>query len=81
MCVCVCVQVSPKRAGIIRIGKEDAEGLPYTSNSTARIGQGYSLLLHRVTANDSGTYDCDVSADIGGQNMNLFVTLLVHGEL
>ncbi|KAG7216020.1 hypothetical protein INR49_003542 [Caranx melampygus] len=71
-------KLTPKRDGIIRKGKDDPSELSYAANSTARIGANYNLLLHRVTPEDSGTYDCDVSANVGSQNVNFHVSLLVH---
>ncbi|KAK7884397.1 hypothetical protein WMY93_027520 [Mugilogobius chulae] len=36
-----------------------------------------SLVLQRAMPNDSGTYECSISANVGGQNQNLFVELAV----
>uniref|UniRef100_A0A665T9Q8 Ig-like domain-containing protein n=1 Tax=Echeneis naucrates TaxID=173247 RepID=A0A665T9Q8_ECHNA len=67
-----------KRYGIIRISKSDGKKQLYDSESGAEFGEKYSLLLPKVTPEDSGTYECAISANIGQQNVNLQIHLTVH---
>ncbi|XP_068454604.1 uncharacterized protein [Clinocottus analis] len=43
-----------------------------------RFGEKHSLLIPRVTPEDSGTYECDIYAKVGGQNLDFKVHLKVH---
>ncbi|XP_050927332.1 uncharacterized protein LOC127142582 [Lates calcarifer] len=69
-----------KKRGIIRRGKGDSQTQNYTFPREAKFGSGgtYSLVLFSVKPGDSGTYECAISADIGGRNQNHEVKLLVH---
>uniref|UniRef100_A0A3B4XLG1 Ig-like domain-containing protein n=1 Tax=Seriola lalandi dorsalis TaxID=1841481 RepID=A0A3B4XLG1_SERLL len=66
------------QVGIIRRDKGENITYPYDSTSVAQFGENYSLLLPRVKPEDSGTYECAISADIGRQNLNFKVSLTVH---
>ncbi|XP_040008803.1 uncharacterized protein LOC120803881 [Xiphias gladius] len=69
---------SDKKHGIVRRGKDDTVTQHYTFRRTAKFGEKYSLFLPSVTPEDSGDYDCSISANIGGQNLNFKVQLTVH---
>ncbi|XP_061703327.1 uncharacterized protein LOC133515067 isoform X2 [Syngnathoides biaculeatus] len=45
----------------------------------ASFGKNYGLSLPAVRPGDSGTYNCVIAANVGGQNQNCVVDLLVHG--
>ncbi|XP_071333243.1 uncharacterized protein [Trachinotus anak] len=66
------------KVGIIRRSKGDNVTQSYRSIPTAEFGEKYSLLLPSVKPEDSGTYDCAISANIGQQNQNFQVDLTVH---
>ncbi|XP_068193892.1 uncharacterized protein [Antennarius striatus] len=66
-----------KREGIIRRGKDDVT-LYYSFSRPARFGGNHSLFLPNVTPEDSGSYECAITAPIGGQNVNLKVDLIVN---
>lgn len=55
--------------------------LYYNFTRHAWFGEKYSLLLPRVTPEDSGSYECAINANVGGRNLNLEVNLIVNGEL
>lgn len=44
------------------------------------FGEKYSLFIPSVTPEDSGSYECFISAKIGGQNLYLQVGLTVDGK-
>lgn len=44
------------------------------------FGENHSLMLLKVTPEDSGSYECAVNAKIGGRNLNVVVELVVNGE-
>ncbi|KAM9350799.1 uncharacterized protein ABDE67_008097 [Symphorus nematophorus] len=67
-----------KKHGIIRKGKADDSIQNYNFTRPASFGEEYSLLLTRVTPEDSGIYECAISANVGGQNINRQVELIVH---
>ncbi|XP_037627441.1 uncharacterized protein LOC119489278 [Sebastes umbrosus] len=69
-----------QKLGIIRKSKDSKtpQYYPFTRSHKPEFGEKYSLLLPRVTPEDSGTYECEISANVGGQNMNLEVDLTVH---
>ncbi|XP_037335202.2 uncharacterized protein LOC119222561 [Pungitius pungitius] len=43
-----------------------------------RFGEKYSLLMPRVTPEDQGTYECEITANLGGRNQNFLVQLTVQ---
>lgn len=65
---------------IIRRGKADGRTLTYKFNRPAEFGKNLGLLLRNVTPLDSGGYECAISANVMGQNLNLQVNLVVNGE-
>ncbi|XP_070696291.1 uncharacterized protein [Pempheris klunzingeri] len=65
------------KKGIIRRGKGETT-TQYYNTTAAKFGEKYSLLLSSVTAEDSGTYECAISANVRGQNQNLRVDLVVR---
>ncbi|XP_041860537.1 uncharacterized protein LOC121652061 [Melanotaenia boesemani] len=67
-----------KRDGIIRKNKDDNITLRYSLNSSAEFGERHSLRLHNVMPIDSGTYECTISANVGGQNGKGSVKLNVY---
>ncbi|KAK2851786.1 hypothetical protein Q5P01_008062 [Channa striata] len=69
-----------KKLGIIRRGREANSIKPYnfTRTPVATFGEGYELLLQRVTPEDSGEYECAIFANVGGRNLNLLVKLEVN---
>lgn len=71
---------SPQKLGIIRRGKDNktTQYYNFTRSIKPEFGEKHSLLLRHVTPEDSGTYECEISANIGGQNQNLEVGLKVH---
>uniref|UniRef100_A0A3B4T844 Si:dkey-109a10.2 n=1 Tax=Seriola dumerili TaxID=41447 RepID=A0A3B4T844_SERDU len=66
------------QVGIIRRDKGENITHPYDSASVAQFGENYSLLLPRVKPEDSGTYECAISANIGQQNLNFEVSLTIN---
>ncbi|KAE8292892.1 hypothetical protein D5F01_LYC07985 [Larimichthys crocea] len=71
-------KLSEKRHGIIRFSKNGMSPQNYSFIRPARFGERYSLFLTSVTPEDSGSYECAISANVGGQNQNLQVNLIVH---
>ncbi|TKS76697.1 hypothetical protein D9C73_010787 [Collichthys lucidus] len=71
-------KLSEKRHGIIRFSKNGMSPQNYSFIRPARFGEKYSLFLTSVTPEDSGIYECAISANVGGQNQNLQVNLKVH---
>lgn len=69
-----------RRQGIIRKNKGEEEKL-FNISRPASFGEKYSLLLPSVTDEDSGTYECTISANIGGKNMNHLIHLTVNGKI
>ncbi|XP_020785644.1 sodium channel subunit beta-2-like [Boleophthalmus pectinirostris] len=67
-----------KKEGIIRIALEDKKRRYYNFSRNVSIDeQSYSLLLPKLMPEDSGIYECAVSARPGGQNLYLKVELTV----
>lgn len=67
-----------KKLGIIRRGKDNITyDYDFARSPKPRFGEKNSLLLPSVTHEDSGTYQCDISANVGGRNQNLKVNLTV----
>lgn len=52
----------------------------YSSSPQVEFGEKYSLTLLGVTPEDSGSYECAINANIGGQNLKSTVNLVVNGE-
>ena len=74
--------VNKEKVGIIRRSKdkEDAR-YDFDRSPEPMFGEKHSLLLRKVTPKDSGTYECDINANIGGQNLELEVNLVVQGKI
>lgn len=53
----------------------------YSALPRVAFGEKYSLMLLGVTPEDSGSYECAISANIGGRNLDVRVALVVNGEL
>lgn len=64
--------------GIIRKGKGESKTTFLSPDHKARFGENYSLLLPSVTPDDSGTYECAISAKLGGRNQHFKVNLIVN---
>ncbi|XP_063321374.1 uncharacterized protein LOC134619469 [Pelmatolapia mariae] len=62
--------------GIIRRGK-DEEPMYYNFSREVTFGEKQNLLLRKVLPADSGDYECVISANVGGQNHNHKVSLIV----
>ncbi|XP_051281641.1 uncharacterized protein LOC127377614 [Dicentrarchus labrax] len=71
-------KLDPSKRGIIRRGKNDEALQSYNFTRPARFGEKYSLLLPRVTPEDSGTYECSINANVGRQNQYDKVILIVN---
>ncbi|XP_035014155.1 uncharacterized protein LOC118110494 [Hippoglossus stenolepis] len=69
------------RNGIVRRKKRGNVTQFYSFGRTADFGDKYSLLLPNVTPEDSGKYDCFISANIGGTNLNSEVYLTVQDSV
>lgn len=69
-----------KKHGIVRKGKSDTSTQNYNFTRVATFGEKYSLFIPNVTPEDSGNYECAISANVGGQNLNLGVDLTVYGK-
>ncbi|XP_033181938.1 uncharacterized protein LOC117152872 [Anabas testudineus] len=67
-----------KKHGIVRKGKSDTSTQNYNFTRVATFGEKYSLFIPNVTPEDSGNYECAISANVGGQNLNLGVDLTVY---
>uniref|UniRef100_A0A3B5B0W3 Ig-like domain-containing protein n=1 Tax=Stegastes partitus TaxID=144197 RepID=A0A3B5B0W3_9TELE len=66
------------KLGIIRIRKSDGRITPYNLSRNASFGHDYSLLMPRVKPEDSGTYECALTANVGGQNLYHQIQLMVQ---
>ncbi|XP_038579721.1 uncharacterized protein LOC119906229 [Micropterus salmoides] len=66
------------KSGIIRRAKGEETTQNYNFSRPARFGEKHSLFLRSVTPEDSGTYECFISANVGGQNKYLKVALTVN---
>ncbi len=80
-CCCVQLNGTNKAQGIIRIGTNNQPNKYPTFKRPAEFGEKYSLLLHNVRHEDSGSYQCSISANVGSQNQDFTVNLIVNGEL
>lgn len=74
------IQNDEKPRGIIRRHMSDNKMRLYKFPRNASFGEENSLFLPNVSPEDSGTYECALSADVGGRNLNLLVTLNVSGK-
>uniref|UniRef100_A0A3Q0S2W0 Si:dkey-109a10.2 n=1 Tax=Amphilophus citrinellus TaxID=61819 RepID=A0A3Q0S2W0_AMPCI len=63
--------------GIIRRGNGDKQ-VYYNSSWRVTFGEKQNLLMFKVSPEDSGRYECAISAAVGGQNQNHQVDLIVH---
>ncbi|XP_031700595.1 uncharacterized protein LOC116382056 isoform X2 [Anarrhichthys ocellatus] len=72
-------KLNKTKVGIIRRGK-DNKTRQYKSirSPNPRFGEKHSLVIPGVTPEDSGTYECEISAKVGQQNQNHEVHLTVH---
>ncbi|XP_076598283.1 uncharacterized protein LOC143327684 [Chaetodon auriga] len=69
---------SQRKHGIIRRGKGIEDTQYYNFTRLARFEEKHSLFLPSVTPEDSGSYECAISAHVGGQNRYLRVDLIVN---
>lgn len=53
----------------------------YNFSREVTFGEKQNLLLRKVSPADSGDYECTISANVGGQNRNHKVSLIVNGKL
>lgn len=67
--------------GITRKGKGKSNATFLRADGKAKFGENYSLLLPSVTPEDSGTYECAISAKLGGKNQHFKVNLTVNGMI
>ncbi|KAA8591351.1 hypothetical protein FQN60_002294, partial [Etheostoma spectabile] len=69
-----------KKNGIVRKAKNNdtPQYYSFTRSPLPVFGEKHSLLLPAVTPEDSGTYECYISANVGSQNQNVKVNLTVH---
>uniref|UniRef100_A0A3Q1FRE0 Uncharacterized LOC110946030 n=1 Tax=Acanthochromis polyacanthus TaxID=80966 RepID=A0A3Q1FRE0_9TELE len=72
-------KVSPsQKFGIIKKRKRDQAPLMYSYARNVSFGENYSLFLPRVKPQDSGTYLCEIGANVGGQSQYPTVDLTVN---
>lgn len=69
--------INGTKLGIVRKRKDDPAPLPYDFPRNGTFGENYSLFLPRVKPEDSGTYECAIGANVGGQNQYPQVPLKV----
>lgn len=67
--------------GILRKNKGESKTTFLQTNQKAEFGENYSLLLPSVTPDDSGAYECAISAKLGGKNLHFKVNLTVSGMI
>lgn len=67
-----------KPQGIIRRLKGIETPQNYNFSRPATFGRNFSLLLQKVTPEDSGSYQCSISANVGRQNQDHKVELIVN---
>lgn len=71
--------INKKKCGIIRRGPGINSTQRYNFTRPTEFGESFgSLFLPSVTPEDSGIYECAISANIGGQNLNHEINLTVH---
>lgn len=65
------------------IAKRRDREVPFVYSTSPQVvfGEKYSLTILSVTPEDAGSYECTIHANIGGQNRNTKVDLVVNGEL
>ncbi|XP_068589212.1 uncharacterized protein [Cebidichthys violaceus] len=72
-------KVNKTKVGIIRRGTDNKTRLYKPIRSPKpRFGEKHSLVIPSVTPEDSGTYECEISAKVGQQNQNHKVQLTVN---
>ncbi|KAM9342642.1 uncharacterized protein KZ484_015372 isoform 2-T2 [Pholidichthys leucotaenia] len=69
--------INETKHGIIRKTK-DQSPQHYNFLPKAKFVKEHSLLLPEVSLEDAGTYECAVSANVGGKNQNHEVTLKIN---
>ncbi|KAJ4942769.1 hypothetical protein JOQ06_005666 [Pogonophryne albipinna] len=69
-------RIEQHKRGILRWSSKD-KSTPefFKSNRSVHYDQDYSLLISAVTPTDSGTYECEVGARVGGRNKKVEVKL------
>uniref|UniRef100_A0A3Q1EDG0 Uncharacterized LOC110945697 n=1 Tax=Acanthochromis polyacanthus TaxID=80966 RepID=A0A3Q1EDG0_9TELE len=70
--------VNSQKFGIIKKRKRDQAPLMYSYARNVSFGENYSLFLPRVKPQDSGTYLCEIGANVGGQSQYPTVDLTVN---
>uniref|UniRef100_A0A3Q2XNM9 Ig-like domain-containing protein n=1 Tax=Hippocampus comes TaxID=109280 RepID=A0A3Q2XNM9_HIPCM len=68
--------IEQKRHFLISTGDGLVEKATFSQRAT--FGEGDSLHLPAVKPSDSGTYKCAITANVGGQNKDCVVDLVVH---
>ncbi|KAK5924439.1 hypothetical protein CgunFtcFv8_001305 [Champsocephalus gunnari] len=69
-------QIDQHKCGILRWPSKDTSTPTFFKfNRSVHYDQDYSLLISAVTPADSGTYECEVGAKVGGQNKKVEVKL------
>uniref|UniRef100_A0A3Q4GJU6 Si:dkey-109a10.2 n=1 Tax=Neolamprologus brichardi TaxID=32507 RepID=A0A3Q4GJU6_NEOBR len=63
--------------GIIRRGNGE-DPVYYNFSREVTFGEKQNLLLRKVSPADSGDYECAISANVGGQNENHKVSLIIN---
>lgn len=64
---------------IIRRRKEETQ--PSNFSRDVSFGEDLSLFLPKVKPEDTGTYKCDIRANVGQRNKEGYVHLKVNGKL
>ncbi|XP_065817840.1 uncharacterized protein [Labrus bergylta] len=71
-------KIDQQSHGIIRIDKGQEKPEIYNFTRPAMFGENYGLFLSSVTPEDSGIYECDISAGLGSTNKYPKVHLTVE---
>ncbi|XP_056280206.1 uncharacterized protein LOC130200183 [Pseudoliparis swirei] len=73
-------KINGAQVGIIRRGRDNKIKRfgHFVRSLEPQFGEKHSLLIPNVTPEDSGTYQCEISANIGSQNQNFEVHLKVN---
>ncbi|TNN73330.1 hypothetical protein EYF80_016493 [Liparis tanakae] len=76
-------KINGEKVGIIRRGRDNKikRYSIFVRPLQPQFGERHSLVMPRVTPDDSGTYECEISANIGSQNQNFEVHLKVNGKV